>query len=291
MASPARAEQRRKTREVASRKVGARVDPLGETSLAVGYCTPGHVDAEFLRSMLDFAHFDAENYGHYIKRGMFIHNETGPRLASARNAIVRMMVEDSDCEYLLMVDTDMGFRGPDVYRLLDVMRTERAKGVKVGMVGGLCFGGGHSTAMFPTIYGYKDEADAKEHTLTRFPFYPVDELLEVHGTGAAFTLMHRDMLEDLAAHFPEPFPWYAETVKAGTAAEYGEDIVLCIRAVALGWKLLVDTSVKIDHYKRAKLNEEQFMVRLGLLDAAQELAREQGLDIPDPNPEGAPDVE
>ncbi len=264
MASPARAAARRSERQDNAK------DPLGDCSLFIAYCTPGAVDAQFCQSLTGFQTYDARHYGHCIRRGGIIGNETGPRLAHARNAIVREFIRVSHelfpdlPAYLLMVDSDMAFQPEWVYRLLNDMRREKG----IGIAGGLCFGGGHSSPMFPTIYVYENEQMAREFRLTRLPFYPQDSFFDVDGTGAAFTLMSRDMLEEMPQHFPEPTPWYADTIAAGTDRDYGEDIVLCMRARAMGWRVIVNSTVKIDHMKRGKLNEEVYMTRLALMESA-----------------------
>jgi hypothetical protein len=281
VASPQRAAARRAERgqadvdvvirdlQAAPATIGACADPLGEASVWVAYCCPGQVDAQFASSLTSLQLHDAKNHGHLILRGGIILSETGPRIAHARNALVREFLANTEGTtvptYLLMIDSDMGFTPVDVQQLLDDIRT--VDHPKPGIVGGLCFGGGHSSPMFPTVYGFANEDDAANLVLTRFSFYPPDELFAVHGTGAAFTLINRELLVEMAAKFDQPTQWYAETVRTKSANDYGEDIVFCLRAHALGWGTWVDSRVKIDHYKRGKLNETVYVQRLDILDA------------------------
>lgn len=231
----------------------ARRDKATTTNgIFVGYCNPGTVDAQFMYSFTNMIFHDAEREQLIIKHGGWVGLETSPRIAIARNLIVRKFLA-SKATWLLMLDADMGFTEDLPYRLL-----ETALEHQFAMVGGLCFAGGHSVAMYPTLYVLSpDPAKRAKLEVSRLEEYPRDAVVSVDATGAACTLIHRDVLEAMEVQWGEtPHPWYAEGTHLN--AEYGEDITFCLRARQLGFMIAVDTSVKLSHWKRYGLTEELY---------------------------------
>ncbi len=180
--------------------------------------------------------------------------QSGPRIASARNAIVREFL-GTELEWLLFIDSDMTF-SPDALDLL----LQTAHRWHRPVVGGLCFAqqGG---SLFPTIYQRDADRDAFRVAIS----YPTDTAFAVDGTGAAFLLMHRGVLEKLAHERPEhPAPWFEDTVideGNGVFRERGEDLTFCSRVRDLGIPIYVDARVKIGHVKEVVLDEAAFQAQ------------------------------
>jgi len=171
-------------------------------------------------------------------------------VSASRNKLTQQFLDNGVGEWLLWVDADMQWDAErDIQSLLDVADPKERP-----IVGGLCFGMS-TDGMYPTIYmGY--EQDGKFTTI-RIRDYPKDTLVRCAATGAAFILIHRSVLEKMAARsFDAAFPFFAES--SGNGKPVGEDITFCIRAGIVGAPVFVHTGVRIGHHKSILLTEEEF---------------------------------
>jgi GT2 family glycosyltransferase len=173
-------------------------------------------------------------------------------------------------DWLWMVDTDMEFDHDALERLVRSAHDEDTGEVKAHVVGGLCFGV-HDGELWPTLYAV-DTNDAGEMGVFRYNDYPrpdADEdcMFQVVATGAAFLLVHRTVLEQIAAaDFNRTYPWFQETELQGKTC--GEDFTFCLRAGQVGYPVWVNTAVRIGHHKSYVLREDMFL-------AQQEAKRER----------------
>lgn len=219
-----------------------------ERSLVIGWVHPGHVSARFMDSMLDTIRADAARGTHSRIKGT-IACSSGPRIASARNGVVQRFLA-MDANWLLMVDTDMVFRPADVTRLLDSASEDKP------IVGGLCFGGGRTERIYPTMYRLRkpEHGESPVEIITDYP----EGMCEIDATGAAFLLMHRQALEKIGAEYAGVAPWFIEgSVYHGIS--FGEDWAFCMRAKQLGFPIYVHTGVKIGHEKPQVIDEATFL--------------------------------
>ncbi len=163
----------------------------------------------FEESLLELIAFDGQ-------RQAFMQHESGGRLpvrcgtdglVAARNSVA-VQILASDVDWLLWVDTDMGFAPDALYRLLQVAHPEDRP-----IVGGLCFMDrhvgedgmhGYRTRPSPTIYTARidDEDGIPKPVLV--PMYPVNAVMRVAATGSAFVLIHRSVFEKIGAAFGGP---------------------------------------------------------------------------------------
>jgi GT2 family glycosyltransferase len=185
--------------------------------------------------------------------GKFLHRRFAMRfgtdgLVAARNQVAAQLIQ-SDCDWLLWVDTDMGFAADSLDKLLMVADpTERP------IVGGLCFAArqyahdgmnGYWTKPQPTIYTWLDNPDGGSG-FTICPLYPVNSIMQVAATGSAFILIHRSVFEKIAEQFGPT--WYDRT-PAPNGELLGEDISFCVRASVVEVPVHVHTGVRTSHYK------------------------------------------
>lgn len=148
----------------------------------------------------------------------FIEIPSGPAVDKGRNLVVEVFLQ-TDSDYLLMVDTRHMFSLDDVERLWNQRSPDR-------IIGGLCRA--------------RDGSWASRMQSPEGGWYPIDdtnEVVEVEITGGAFLLIGREVLEKVKA---QGFyrPWFAFT------DHYGEDGEFCRRARELGYKVLVNGSVR-----------------------------------------------
>lgn len=192
--------------------------------------------------------------------GKYLHRRFAMRfgtdgLVAARNQVAAQMIA-SDCDWLLWVDTDMGFEADSLDRLLMV-----ADPVERPIVGGLCFAqrqyaydgmNGYWTKPQPTIYTWLDNPDGGSG-FTIVPLYPVNAIMNVAATGSAFILIHRSVFEKIAEEFGPT--WYDRT-PAPNGELLGEDISFCVRAHLVGLPVHVHTGVRTSHYKGQWVQEK-----------------------------------
>ena len=176
--------------------------------------------------------------------GEWLEQRSGPNVARARNLLVeRFLATDHTC--LWMVDTDMTWQ-PDA--LAGLLADDQP------VVGGLCFGIGEGRPI-PTIFDTITLAG--EDVIVRVESYPRDRLVSCAATGAAFLLIHRQVLEDVRdRHFSAAFQWFQETERDGYPV--GEDVTFCLRAGECGYQVHVDTRVKVGHAKTVVVTESTF---------------------------------
>jgi hypothetical protein len=230
-------------------------------SLALGWVYPGLVEGQFMQSVTDLLIADDARRlkgekSRILRNGGTIGVLSGPRIASARNNVVSAFLK-TQAEWLLMVDTDMVFKPEAVDMLFEAADPDSCP-----IVGGLCFAGGRSGIMHPTLYNLVDPETNDGNPIGIIRDYPDYGLCKVDATGAAFLLMHRQTMKDIGERFQGPYPWFAEgTVYKGAA--FGEDWAFCLRAKSLEIPVHVHTGVKIGHVKPQILDEDAYRAYQG----------------------------
>lgn len=223
-----------------------RVEAAASNRVVVGYLHPGQVSGYFCQSLVNMLMFDQAT----SRRVVGCLNEwSSANVSNSRNDICRQFL-DYDAEWLLFIDSDMMFPHDAIDRLM-----QSADADERPIVGGLCFGVNNGV-LFPTLYIFHDSE--KGPTTARVPEFPENTVVPVAGTGGAFLMIHRRVLEAFLAHgFSEAFPFFQESELAGQPA--GEDITFCLRAGVLGFPVHVDTGLHIGHHKSQVLTHEMFM--------------------------------
>jgi hypothetical protein len=215
---------------------------LIKDGVVIGYLSGGDTRIEFTRSI-------GAVHAHSLTRGVPLVGQlphvSGPRIAAGRNHLVESFLA-TPAEWLLMVDDDMSFDGDAIERFL-----KSADRRKRPIVGGLAFATGRD-GMFPTLFRIHPEAGVP----TRLDAWPLGEVVDVDGTGAACLFVHRSVFEKMAEHYERPWQWFQETTLNGNTV--GEDMTFCLRARALGFPIVVDTSIRFGHVKPRTIDENEF---------------------------------
>lgn len=199
---------------------------------------------------------------HEQRINAFIGVEAGPRIAAARNQVVRMFLELPDKpEWFNWFDVDMVPPPDYLERLHAAADPETAP-----IVGALCFAGGR-TKVVPTIYTIEN-TDGKMQSETQLS-YPADAVIEVGGTGSACLLIHRSVFENVLEGITKvqpdhPLPWYQDVLVDNK--DWGEDLIFCLRARAAGARIWIDTGCKVGHRKMWTMDERAFVAYAGELD-------------------------
>jgi GT2 family glycosyltransferase len=191
-------------------------------------------------------------------------------LCERRNEAAKALL-DSSAEWLLFVDSDMGWAPDAIDRLV-----EAADPVERPIMGGLCFGlqqrdpdgmGGFDMKPFPTIFDF----DGQEFKI-RWD-YQRDSVVRVDATGCAFLLIHRDVLAKMRSECGDT--WF-DRARLGDEL-LGEDLSFCARVGELGFPVHVHTGVRTSHYKSLWLTEAHYIAaRLAAAATSQRLQHTAG---------------
>ena len=225
----------------------------------VAYLHPNEVTATFHKCLTNLLGYDL-THGRHI--GPWATVRCGPNgVPEGRNQIARQFLAEP-VEWLFMVDADMGF-APDALDRLHAV----ADPVERPVVGGLCFAqkethddgmGGFRCSARPTIYDWIEHPDGHRRFTGRSHFAP-NALTRCDGTGAAFLLIHRSVIERMAEQFGET--WF-DRVRGSDGSLLGEDISFFVRAAALEVPCHVHTGIRTSHFKNLWLSDVDFWAQM-----------------------------
>lgn len=194
------------------------------------------------------------------------------RISEMRNGAATFLLDQSEAEWLLFIDSDMGF-DPDAVELL----LAAADPVNAPVIGALCFGlrkqesdgqGGWRGVPFPTVMDW----DGKGFQV-RYGYTP-NVITRVAATGAAFLLIHRSVLEAMRAEAGDT--WFDRArMHTEDAGLMGEDISFCARLGRMGIPIHVHTGVRTSHLKPVWVNEEYFQGQRALAALSAQAADDE----------------
>jgi len=247
--------KRRREREAAQAGAAAR-----RPKVAIGYVHGDEMAHSFVDSLNALVAFDQRNAQLTVHEHGRISVRGGTDgLVAARNMIAAQVV-DSDVDWLLWIDSDMGFAPDTLYRLLEVADPDERP-----VVGALCFAArqfahdgmsGFRSTPLPTIYDWA-EVDG-ERRFVSSPLYPVDSLVGCKATGSACVMIHRSVFEKIEAD--KGRSWY-DRLRGTDGSLLGEDISFCVRAGAVDAAIHVHTGVRTTHLKPMWLGETDHWMR------------------------------
>jgi hypothetical protein len=228
-------------------------------SVAVGFLDPGHWSHCFGQSLIDMYLSDAFRSKRMVPHGKQLRdNAQAGGIVAGRNSIAAKFLDATECEWLFMVDSDMGFAADTVDQLI-----KSADPKERPVVGGLCFSlrrdtpgefYGQKYVVVPTCYEYVDTDN--EVGFRSIVDYPRDEVFPVAGTGAACLLIHRSVLETLRAKGGDH--WFDHITHPGGTV-FSEDLSFCVRLAACDIPLFIDSGVRTTHDKHGVfLDEDEY---------------------------------
>lgn len=228
-------------------------------AVTVAYVHGHDVAYSWHHSMVELIGYDMAREGRIVRGGYIAMKFGGAGITEARNKAVQEFLDGKDAEWLLWLDTDMGFPA-DICELL----IQAADPVERPIVGALCFiqretepdgMGGWRCRAVPTIFDWAHLKTDREGFLVRWE-YPRDTIVRCAGTGSAAILIHRSVFERIAEKYGPC--WYNMAPNPSTGQMIGEDLSFCARAGALGIPVHVHTGVMTSHAKRVWLSENDY---------------------------------
>lgn len=224
----------------------------------------GSFEPHFVQSLLHFFAYDHHNNARVVEGAAIALGTTN--VAHGRNQIVRKFLDDTRCDWLWFIDTDMVFRPDTLERLLAAADPKERP-----IVGALCFSvlRGDQREIIPTIYQFNDDGH-----FARAMDLPPDGVHRVAATGTGCLLIHRSVLEAIAKHKPNPdgpawgetsWPWFKWSDWDGPDGPdvMGEDLTFCLRATAAGFPIHVDTRIDVGHAKLRVEDRGTFTAQFG----------------------------
>lgn len=153
------------------------------------------------------------------------------RLDVGRNNVIRQFLAREETDWLLFLDTDMVFSPEDFAKLCD-----KADIMESPILSGVYYQ--DSNPPRPVAFKWDDSGHSKHW----------DEkgtgLVKVDLVGMGFFLIHRRVLEDVGA------PW-CDNGRLGPAGQsLSDDFSLCYAAQQKGYKIKLNTEVKLGHVKQ-----------------------------------------
>jgi hypothetical protein len=243
-----------------------------DDAVTLAYLHSNQVTYSWHQSLMDLIGWDLTHQQRVIRGGWLSMKAATGGVVEGRNDAVRGFLEQRDAAWLWWVDTDMGFAPDTVDRLLEAADPETRP-----VVGALCFAykelgpdgmGGARCAPLPTIFDWR--SDGQTSGFQGWSAYPVAQLVRCDGTGAACILVHRGVLERMAAKFGPT--WYDRAPNPSGDGWISEDLSFCMRLGALGVPLHVHTGVRATHAKQTWVAEEDYWQWAVAPPAAQETA-------------------
>lgn len=234
-------------------------DPDPGPAVCVAYVCQNQVGNAWHHCMTQLLGYDMANAGRILRGGYIAIRYGTDGLPEARNKAVEEFLARDGVDWLLWLDTDMGFPADTVDQLLAV-----ADPVDRPIVGALAFTqrethedgvGGWRCQPTPTVFDWLHEGD-KQGFAVRWD-YLRDSLVRCMGTGSACVLIHRSVFESMFAKYGRS--WYERSYNPTMKALTSEDLSFCMRAVALGIPIHVHTGVKTSHQKTLWLSEEDYL--------------------------------
>lgn len=247
-----------------------------EGGVVVGSISGGTWSASFGLSLMELALSDVHDNRRLFGPGCgFLSKRAASAdVPYARNAIAKDFLGSTRAEWLLTLDADMGF---DPSLMDGLVSAAVANDLKV--LGALCFSldsqgpGKYHSELFgihPTIFDWVHVKETGERGFTPRHSYAPDEINPCDATGAAATLVHREVLETISAKLsPGELGPYDPIVApdcepGGGPRRFSEDLSFCIRASAAGFDIAVHAGIKTSHDKGGVyLTEDEYLRRHG----------------------------
>jgi len=216
-------------------------------SVCIGNINPGQISTGFVLSRE--AAREAEEHlprDQRVIQGMIL-QLSGPYLDIGRNKLTEKFVKDTDCEWLLMVDSDIVWSLDDVRKLVSAADHDERP-----VVSGIYYSP-FDSGTFPVVYrwGFTEVDGEKTAVLVNDNWdeskWPEDDIMRVDSFGAGFMLISRRLLEKMVDKYGFPAPWFLCQVVNGTMM--GEDHLFCLRVAHMGYSLYIHTGVRLKHRK------------------------------------------
>lgn len=260
--------------------------------VTICYLSGTEVSNRFVTSLLSLRDNDRANGWNRLDHpSWWINQRSGVNVARTRNSVVRkfLALRNPAPEWMLMVDSDMKFE-PTALELLmqvaeDSLQNPDVPDVRV--IGGLCVGFGNKgdgstdIQLISTIFDPGEQRPGisiPSFNMVAAKDVKFKSVRQVYATGAAFLLVHRQVLIDVAVGYGTLFPWFREEIIEDDRPDIptnqrndlwiSEDLFFCLQAQRCAYPVFVHTGVQIGHVKEIVLTEDLWRYHPTLVEMA-----------------------
>jgi hypothetical protein len=214
--------------------------------IAIGWIDPEQVSGWFAQSVAAAAR-DLEYFGSAGK----ILRQTAAQPIDARNNLVRTFLEETDDDWLWMIDADMTFDKGHVMKLWTAAFDHDVK-----IASGLAFIW-RPEGPVPSTFYQKDDGSMW------IPYdYIPEESSPVDATGLASLLVHRDVFEAMQGGRHPRNRWFDfylnDEVGITGDAMTGIDVAFCLRARELGFPMVLEPNAKTKHLETIFIDQDRW---------------------------------
>lgn len=213
--------------------------------VCIGMVNDGTINGLLALDLLNIIRQPNSKFEHFVQVG------NRGLTTRSRNLVVKTYLETTNCEWLLMVDSDERLH-VDVFNKLVQAAHDKDRPILSGLVFAAFFDDTDSLRAVPTIY-----RDLGEQGLSPIDAYPEDEVIEVDATGTGCLLVHRKVLEYMQENANpnqgKDWAWFAEGAINGTY--FGEDLLFSKRLKSFGFKIHAHTGAILPHQKEFWLDQ------------------------------------
>lgn len=247
---------------------------MGTGRFLLGYPHPGEVRTEFMESMLRLQRYDF--YHSQIMEGGL--SAGGCLLEDNREAIASGFLSyqspdklKPNPEWLVFVDTDIGFTPETIYGLLAI-----ADPVERPIVSALYYT--TIEKAFTACWLKRNPLDNDYLTLSG----QMSGLNEIDGCGMGCCIIHRSVLEKIRAEYEgrDAFTWFGRDriQKKGKWTRLGEDLTFCRRAQSVGARIWGAVDLRVEHHKVRAENAVTMEERMQAMEYRKLLEQRAALD-------------
>lgn len=208
--------------------------------VCIGITSPGLVVTDFMTSMLDLARSQKQ-------LGQLVSLQGSGVISRLRNQVVDVFLTKTTDEWLLQIDTDQRFTTDDFKKMIWAAN-EKERPIISGVVHGGWEVGELYLEPVPCIFKL-----GEDNALYAFHDYPEDSVVEIDACGTGAILVHRSVFENMRdsadkTHQKDKWGFYQDMPVHGEWV--GEDLLWCIRARQLGYKIHAHTGVQMEHLRK-----------------------------------------
>ncbi len=213
--------------------------------VCIGMVNDGSIDSLLVLDLLQVIKQKDSKFNHFIQVG------NKGLTTRSRNVVIKTFLETTDCEWLLMIDSDERLSPENFNKLCDAAH-DKDRPIMSGLVFAAFFDGEDALRAVPTIY-----TDDPETGLSPMDDYPENKVIEVDATGTGCLLIHRKvfeyMRENANPNQGKDWAWFAEGAINGTY--FGEDLLFSKRLRSFGFKIYAHTGAILPHHKQFWLDQ------------------------------------
>lgn len=213
--------------------------------VCIAYPHTGTIAAELALDLITISRERRERFDSIIGVGNM------SLLVKTRNIIVKQFLEDTEAQWLLMIDSDQRLPLQAFDKLCEAVH-DKDRPVVAGLVFAAFWTDAQELVPVPVIYRWDDEQGIQP-----MHDYPADQIVEIGAAGTGCLMVHRSVFEKLqeTATENQGTDWCYFTDGPINGRWYGEDLLFSRKLTALGYKLHAHTGAILPHHKEFWLDD------------------------------------